>query len=1275
MRAYAPDSMARQAVKDLGELQAGWVYVMKIVLDLQGAQSHSRFRGIGRYSLLMARAFAEQASQHEIWLMLNGRHDESSLALIKRFEDVIPAQRVIVNELPPNIAGCQPGNEQRALVAAAIQANFLANLNADCIWHSSLFEGWGDDSTAALGSGADDDRHVATLYDLIPLLNPARHLHDSAYRRWYFRRLGLLKRCGLLLAISDSSRREVMENLQIPADRVAVISGAADPLFSHTPADGACWDRWQREWRLQPGFLLYAGGYDAHKNVDALVAAFAQLAPAMRRQHSLVLAGRCEESIIKRLRSLARKHQLDNASLIFTRGIDDAELSRLYSSCALFVAPSLHEGLGLTPLEAMACGAAVIGSNTTSLPHVIGRADALFDPRSQNSIAAKLHEVLTTPGMIESLQRHAQVQSRKFSWQDSARRALAAIEQNAPHAPRTTRARPRLIYVSPLPPVHSGIADYSARLLRELANHYEIDVVVDQPEVVDDWIEANFPIRSLRWFFDQGRTCERVLYHFGNSPFHAHMFGMSQQHPGVVVLHDSWLGAARNWMAHDAGKPDAFLAELYDSHGFAGLHHERTHGRASALDAFPVSRDVINHALGVIVHSRYAVDQARLHYGKTAAGKFTVVPFPRQLLHGDRRVARRLLGIGPDDFLVCSFGMLAPTKLNDRLLAAWFQSSLSKDGRCHLVFVGENHGGDYGQCLRATMQGSRDGTRVHITGFVSETTYADYLAAADLAVQLRTASRGETSAAVFDVLAHGMPLIVNAHGTVRELPEPVALQVPDRFTDSELVQALQQLRSNPEHRDALSVAAVSLIEQHHPTAVAQRYRDAIEQLVGSPKAVEGRRMWQLMERNGVENHAAARSISDVSEAWEASRPRTRNPCIYVDVTATCASELHTGIERVVRGVLSSLLKIEQSHYRIEPVRLENGAYLRVPRFGLELLGHPTLDLPECAVQPRAGDVLLGLDWVADALPANTALLDAWRIRGVRMFFVVYDLLPVQRPEWFPEGIAAMHAQWLQCIGRYADGLLSISRSVAADLRQWFDHVPPARSDALSLGYFYPGNDVAAAQPTRGLPSDAAVRLAQWRASPSFLMVGTIEPRKGHGMVLDAFEQWWQQGADANLIIVGREGWMSAALLNRIRTHPEAGKRLIWLNRASDEYLGLIYEHVLALVAASEGEGFGLPLVEADAKGLRVIARDIAVFREVSSTFATYFDGSRVQSLVDVLVEAARLGPMDRKKMAAVPSPTWQDSTGHIWHMLTDTVAAQDSHWLASWLPPPAASPA
>jgi len=1240
---------------------------MKIVLDLQGAQSHSRHRGIGRYTLSMAKAFAVEAGRHEVWLALNGRQDESSLGIIEQFDGLIPRERMLVNELPSGIAACQPGNQRRVQMARVAHAGFLGGLHADCIWHSSLFEGWGDDSTAALGSGIDDHRHVATLYDLIPLLNPARHLHDAAYRRWYYQRLGLLKRCGLLLAISESSRREAIDALQLRAEDVAVVSGAPDPVFRPMPIDAACRARWQHDWGLRPDFVLYAGGYDAHKNVDTLIAAFAELPASVVQRHQLVLAGRCDPVTAAQLRQVAHRHRLAADRLVFTGTLVDEELARLYSGCTLFVAPSLHEGLGLPPLEAMACGAAVIGSNAASLPEVIGREDVLFDPRSRSSIAARLQAVLTGDGYVQSLRTHAGVQARQFSWPVSARKALAAIESHVGNEAKSRGgrcARPRLIYVSPLPPVRSGIADYSARLLRELACHYEIDVVVDQAEVTDPWVLASFPVRSLQWFVDHAAD-DRVLYHFGNSPFHAHMFGMLQRHPGVVVLHDSWLGAARNWMAHDAGEPSAFLRLLYDNHGHAALLHDLRHGRPSTLDTWPVNRDVIERALGVIVHSHYAVKQARLHYGAAAADKFVVVPFPKQRTYGDRRLARRLLGVGPDDFVVCSFGMLAPTKLNHRLLEAWLQSSLANDKRCRLIFVGENHGGEYGQALTSAISAAAGGERIHITGFVSADSYADYLAATDIVVQLRTDSRGETSAAVFDALAHGLPLIVNAHGTATELPEAAVLRLADQFSDAELVSALQELRDEAESRARLAAEAAHVIgQQHHPAEVAWRYRDAIEAFHQRSPGAGQQRLLEGLARTDAGFAMDAPARRELQQALVANQPLVDRPRLYVDVTATAGNDLHTGIERVVHGVLSALLQHPQAQYRIEPVRLVNGSYRYAGSYALKVLGHPSFELSEEVVQPRAGDILLGLDWVADALPENTALLDAWRVRGVRMLFVVYDLLPVRQPAWFPDGIARMHGRWLQCIGRYADALLCISRFVADDVRQWFDEHPPLRHDALPLGYFYPGNDPGAARPSMGLPPDAGQVLARLRGSPAFLMVGTIEPRKGHALVLDAFEQLWAEGVDAVLVVVGRQGWMSDALAARMRSHAEAETRMIWLEQASDEYLEQIYDAARALVAASEAEGFGLPLVEAARRGLPVMARDIPVFREVSSAFASYFDGGRVESLVEALRQAAAT---DRARLAPKADAVlgWQDTTARLWDMLIDGTHMQ---WLPPWRP-------
>ena len=152
----------------------------------------------------------------------------------------------------------------------------------------------------------------------------------------------------------------------------------------------------------------------------------------------------------------------------------------------------------------------------------------------------------------------------------------------------------------------------------------------------------------------------------------------------------------------------------------------------------------------------------------------------------------------------------------------------------------------------------------------------------------------------------------------------------------------------------------------------------------------------------------------------------------------------------------------------------------------------------------------------------------------------------------------------------------------------------------------------------GLPDNATSILQKLRAGPTFLMVGTIEPRKGHQQTLAAFETLWAQGVRANLVIVGKPGWLVEDLVQCLRNHPELGAQLHWLESVSDEYLEVIYSASSCLIAASEGEGFGLPLIEAAQYHLPIIARDLPVFREITGAHAFYFNGLKPSDLSDAL---------------------------------------------------------
>ncbi|PLY13229.1 MAG: hypothetical protein C0628_07020 [Sulfurimonas sp.] len=144
---------------------------MRIVIDLQGAQTESRFRGIGRYSLSLAKAIARNAGEHEIWLALNGAFGESVLSLRDEFRDLIPQERIRVFEVPLPVAEHDPANSNRARVAEIIREYFLEQLNPDVVLLTSLFEGFLDDAVTSVGRFAKSYKTATILYDLIPYMD------------------------------------------------------------------------------------------------------------------------------------------------------------------------------------------------------------------------------------------------------------------------------------------------------------------------------------------------------------------------------------------------------------------------------------------------------------------------------------------------------------------------------------------------------------------------------------------------------------------------------------------------------------------------------------------------------------------------------------------------------------------------------------------------------------------------------------------------------------------------------------------------------------------------------------------------------------------------------------------------------------------------------------------------------------------------------------------------------------------------------------------------
>jgi glycosyltransferase involved in cell wall biosynthesis len=1230
---------------------------MKLVIDLQGTQTESRFRGIGRQTRALATAIIQHASKHDVHLLFNhalkGGLDET----ISYFKHLLPATQLHVFDIPVDVKESNNANLWRMRATELAREAYLADMRADIVYLSSLFEGVHDNAVTSIGLMHAPHLTAVTLFDLIPLYDEKRYLAAQFMRSFIYRRLQSLKRADLLLAISESARREAMELLGIPQHRIKIASPAADAAFRQVSLSDVERAVLRRRYKLPESFILYVGAIESRKNVSIIIQAFSKLPSELQKRTAVVIGGRIYEPERFQLLASAARFGVGLDRIIFIDYIDDEDLPAIYSICDLFVFPSMHEGFGLPPLEAMACGTPVLASRNSSLPEVMGRDDLMFETTDSSDLAVKMQRILEDQEYSRSLRQWVVDHATKFSWKVAGLSAIEALEslyeqkKSSGYSHTEFGRKPRLAFFSPLLPIKSGVADYSAELLRELGRFYDIECIIEQSDVSDPWVQANFTLRNVSFFERHANSYDRIVYSVGNSEFHVHMLRLLPKYPGVVILHDFFLSGVLNWLGNTGRRPpEDFLRHLYSTHGLPALVFAEKEGREAAATHYAANDIVFSNALGIIVHSQFVVLRAQEIYGPSIINKMMQVPHLRSVMpNRDRSAARHRLGIPHDEFVVCSFGIVAETKLSDRLFEAWIESWTGRSGKAALVYVGEHHGGPWSMAFERAIAQQAAIVSVEITGYVDSETYRDYLSAADLAIQLRKNSRGETSGAVLHCMAAGLPVIVNAHGTAAELSDRAVCKLPDQFSNEQLSAVIDELFDDGARREELGLRGrAEIAQRHQPAVIGEQIYDAIERFSTRSDGSNHARLLEGLRELYAPVFPREGDFEALSEAIARNRRRPGFRRILYDITLFAESDARTGIERVVRSILLQLIRKPPAGFHVEPIRIE-GNKLRFARAALaQRVGIPADILPDSPVDADLGDIYVAAEWAADRLPQAVDWLLDFRRRGGRVVAFIYDLLPLQYPNYFPSYISPIAQHWFNTVLRVTDHLLCDSRCVAADVIRYGNALFTRKNDPIYVDYFRPSADLKLGIPTMGVPDNARYLLGVFRRRKTFLMVGTIEPRKGHLQTIQAFQCLWKQGVDVNLVIVGRKGWSVNDVERAIRNSPERNRRLFWLNNVSDEFLGSIYGHATALIAASRAEGFGLPLIEAAAHGVPLIVRDIPVFREVAETHAYYFVGSTAEALAQEIREWLGLYEAgNAPDSSKIETCSWEATVDHI----------------------------
>lgn len=373
---------------------------MRITIDVSPAVH--RHAGLGTYSQELFQALLKLDGKNQYSALYHSSHQQVQLQP--------PLDRVPTFRVP---FGAKPW---RMSVLLAYYANMTMDrwLPPSDIFHA----------TDHLLPPLRTSRTVFTIHDLIYRFFPEFHL---PLNRWFLTLMlpKFMQRADAIIAVSENTRRDVMRLMQIAPEKIKVIPEGVNRAF-HPIDDKDELERIRSKYRLPARFMLFFSTIEPRKNLTTLLEAYAALLKSNSELIPLVVAGRkgwLYQPILERIAKLGIKSHVQ-----LTDWVDQPDAPALFNLAEVFVFPSLYEGFGLPPLEAMASGTPLICSNASSLPEVVGDAGILFDPRDLGALTHAMARVLGDEALRADLRQHGLQQARKFSWERTARETLAVYE-------------------------------------------------------------------------------------------------------------------------------------------------------------------------------------------------------------------------------------------------------------------------------------------------------------------------------------------------------------------------------------------------------------------------------------------------------------------------------------------------------------------------------------------------------------------------------------------------------------------------------------------------------------------------------------------------------------------------------------------------------------------------------------------------------------------------------------------------------------------------------
>ncbi len=733
--------------------------------------SMSKNRGIGNYALSQFRKMIER-DQNNQYFFLNLLEELSLSDFVDHAENL---HEFYFYTGEDNYLLKDP--QMFAVIGDLIQ-NFILEHQIDVFYITSPFEG---KCFLYQNEWFAHTKVVATVYDIIPYLMKEHYLTNASAYQAYMDRVEMLRGVDRCLVISNSVKNDLLEHLQFDPDKIDVIYGAADECYCKIAVSEEEKEALCQKYMIDSPYIMCTGGDDERKNLEGLILAYSMLPKQLIDQYQLVIVCKLTKSSFNRYMTLVEKKQL-TGRVILTNFIPNEELIVLYNLAHLLAFPSKYEGFGLPIVEAWACGTPVLTSNNSSLGEIAGDAAVLVDPFSVEDVTRGLTEALMSADLT-ALRNKGVERLKLFQWDIVADFTISYIEKECQMktesalSPTVKTEKAKLAFFTPLPPVKSGISDYSVDILNAISDSFTIDVFIDDGYQPDRLLRGSIQIYHHREF--RAKKYDHILFQVGNSEYHSYMFPYIVKYGGIVVLHDYNLHSVAHYESNRRKNSLSLYREylLMDYPvSYVNEYLQKLKSGKSGVRVFEIEVNsfVVNYANKIIVHSDEA--KAKLLQRDIGRNVKKIHSYAKIEPLKDSGIAKTELGIPKDQVVFASFGYIQKTKRSIPVLKAFHRLS-KKYSNVHYYFVGSPDLTVRDELYQYIKDNQLE-SHVTITGYIGLEDFTRYIDATDICVNLRYPSNGETSGSLMRTLAKGKCVMINDIGSFREIPDHCCVKLP-----------------------------------------------------------------------------------------------------------------------------------------------------------------------------------------------------------------------------------------------------------------------------------------------------------------------------------------------------------------------------------------------------------------------------------------------------------------------------------------------------------------